>query len=363
MKNKKWYKKMGAFLVAFAMIMSLIVPNGMSMLVEAASQGYSVVINLYDYDKSSLKDPEEPLKAKDGGPFYVVAVAKGGTPSDVWTTYAVKQVDTLPTKTTTVSFDRADFRTDTWNPDGSFKQNDYNYDWNSWSYIGHYDPANTYHMNSVTVYRAKDGVGNVTLGSLYGPQISYDDLIAQFDRDSSPEGYEFLSTTVNDNQGTVGFYKSSFKATYELRINFEGKGDSFTSDDKYIAMVEVEHKTTGTTYYVTDVIGGGSTTTLKFPVEKTWMDRNGDIKPENQKFTGNEPKRTVYLFKLKDGKDYPSITNIINKGEMLLQLGAGDTAGSYVFEGVTSGSDQDETTHVETFFDTINLKAIEATSD
>ena len=77
----------------------LVIADNKSDKAEAASQGYTVDINLYDYDKTTLKDPDETLYSKNNnGPFYVVAVAKDGKNGEVWTTYAVKKVEKLEKK-------------------------------------------------------------------------------------------------------------------------------------------------------------------------------------------------------------------------------------------------------------------------
>ena len=74
--------------------------------------------------------------------------------------------------------------------------------------------------------------------------------------------------------------------------------------------------------------------------------------------------RNITILKLKDGENPPSKAQIIAKGDMLVQLQTGDVIGSYSLDSVTRGDDGgDDTTHIKTYFDQINLKAINTTSD
>ncbi|MBQ4362468.1 MAG: hypothetical protein II782_00505, partial [Oscillospiraceae bacterium] len=60
-----------AFITAVATSLTLTLP-GIAPTVSAASQGYTVNIDLYDRKSQVLEDPESTIQ----GPFYVVAVAK-----------------------------------------------------------------------------------------------------------------------------------------------------------------------------------------------------------------------------------------------------------------------------------------------
>ncbi|MBR6274742.1 MAG: hypothetical protein IKR27_07050, partial [Lachnospiraceae bacterium] len=228
MKFGKKFKRVTAFVLAIMLMMTtVVVPNSGwgSRTAKAASQGYTVNINLYDYlnpgqtqpTEAQLKAPDEPLKSNNGGGFYVVAIAKGGHPGDVWTTYAVKYVDSIGSATsaqTTVTFDRGDFRIDVNNGAGEFDHNDYKHHdgyWNNWtqSYVneyneGHYDTQNTYSMDSVRLYRVKDGVNSWQVKT---DNISLEDMLAQFDDDSAPVGYKFADGTKNNNNAVIRLYK------------------------------------------------------------------------------------------------------------------------------------------------------------
>ena len=289
--NWKKIKKAGAIALSFVTMLSTLSFGGAingSDKAEAASQGYTVDINLYDYDKTTLKDPDETLYSKNNnGPFYVVAVAKGGKNGEVWTTYAVKKVEKLEKKTTTVNFSASDFRIDVYNGD-QFERNDYNFPQGSWWPQGHYDPSNTYNMDSVTLYRIKDGLAEyqVKTGSLWGENISYEDLIAQFERDdSAPEGYKYITPDINNNKGTIKLYKSDYKAQYELRIDFDAAGDKIEPKDHYYALVELPHQS-GSTWFVADLTGDGKQGTKSIKVNE-WLDQNGQ-RAHDQHFTGNE---------------------------------------------------------------------------
>ena len=280
---KQTYFKKGTFrlrvwaiLTAIVMVLSLIMPTGMSK-VEAAPQGYSVSINLYDYDKQTQADPEQALLPKNtAAPFYVVAVAKGGTPEDPWTCYAVKKVSKLEKKNTLVSFDRTDFRIDVYNQ-GNFARNDYNYSYQYYNYIGHYDPTK-YKMESVTLYRAKDGLreDQVKIGGLYsGQDISYEDMVAQLDMyDAAPYGYKFLGSSASTDPGVIELYRSDYKAQYELRLTVEGDGKAISEDDGYYALVDVLHSNNDHTYFVGKLSTDGTEGTKTYTVDK-WLNSSG----------------------------------------------------------------------------------------
>lgn len=309
MKFGKVTKRVIAFVLALLLFFSTIVVgnDGFGITTaKAESRGYTVNINLYGYDgySSGLVTPESPLKSKNNnGPFYVVAVAKGGHPQqgDIWTTYAVKKVDQLSEKTTTVSFNKGDFRIDVYDGD-EFSHNDYNkkeWGWTSWN-EGHYDTANTYHMESVTLYRVEDGIYDYQVKT---DNISLEDMLAQFNRnDAAPEGYKFLNSTVNNDEGNIDLRKA-FEADYELRLSFEGDNYQISADQKYVALVEVNHKSGYKSYFVSDFITKADENLIKIPVaDDEWLDSNGN-KLNNEKFTGSESGRTVTLLKVKEGKN------------------------------------------------------------
>ncbi|MCR5543117.1 MAG: DUF5979 domain-containing protein, partial [Eubacterium sp.] len=352
-----------AILTVMVMVASLIAPGSKMSKVEAASQGYEVDINLYDYDQKTLKDPDEPLKSKkNDGPFYVVAVAHGGKNGEVWECYAVKKVDSLDSKTTTVTFDKSDFRVDNYNN----HVNDYNYN-NQWEWgnpQGHYDTANTYKMDTVTLYRIKDGLNDweVNIGRKgdHSSDITLEDMLEQFDRsDAAPEDYMFDGTEVNNNRGIIKLHKSAYAATYEMRLTFEGEGGAISADDGYIAFLKVTHTSEPETYYFTDNIEtSGNGAVITFPVGETdWYDQNGNPKPR-EKFTGKEPERIVYLVKLKDGVDRPSNADIKSmQPSQVTVLNTGDSVGRYVYNGSTPGSVKDDDAHTETYYDELKFTA------
>nr|MCR4813902.1 hypothetical protein [Lachnospiraceae bacterium] len=357
----KKIKKAGAIALSFVTMLSTLSFGGAingSDKAEAASQGYTVDINLYDYDKKTLKDPDETLYSKNNnGPFYVVAVAKGGHPGDVWTTYAVKKVDSLSSKTTTVSFNRSDFRVDNYNGHiNDYGNREFNPQTWQWESTGHYDTANTYKMDSVTLYRVKDGLN---WWDVKTDNIVLEDLIDQFDRDdAAPEGYKFIDGTLDNNKATIKMYKSDYPAAYEMRLSFTGDGGNIKPEDGYIAIVKVEHATGGDTFYVTDNIDYTGSNLIFKVSESDWLDQNGNPIAKN-KFTGHEKSRTVYLVKLMDGNTRPSDSDLIKMQESQVRvISQGSTAGAYSYANVTSGSEKNEVEKIETFYDQLNFTAI-----
>ena len=269
--TSKGFRRFVALFAVFAMVISLF-PN-VARKVEAATQGYSVTINLLDYDKATLMDPEEPIQ----GPFVVIAVAKaynkGASGNETWTTYAAKKIDSLSSKSTTIVFDKGEFRYDEWNDspyNTDFKSNNYGtVDWGNGGYQGNYDISKGYHMEEVYLYSVAEGVdpSSVDVGSVWGTQISESDLKAKLDKDTPPSGYKYFAKNVGEGTTTIDLYKSDYKAAYELRVEFDGQGGDVSADDGYIAIVEVEHSSNYNTYAISDIVSPTSgSNTLSFPV-------------------------------------------------------------------------------------------------
>ena len=286
LRNTRMWKRFAAICMAVVMAVTMlpIIPGAKD--VYAAPVGYTVDINLYDYDTTTLADPEEPLKARDGGSFYLIAVAKGGPAGPTgneWTTYAIREVSSLESKTTRVSFAKEEFRIDVYEPEGStnFVRNDYNEQ--SWQRQGHYDPTK-YRMAEVYLCKKKDGVYYVPMDN-----TSLDDYLDNYldvTSDAAPEGYKFLPKTVDNSKGTVNLYRSQFKAEYELRLSFSQDAGPITADQKYCVILKVEHNDTMVpiTYYVAeDITYNGAD--IVIPVkENQWLDQNGNPL-QKEKFT------------------------------------------------------------------------------
>ena len=359
--TSKGFRRFVALFAVFAMVISLF-PN-VARKVEAATQGYSVTINLLDYDKATLMDPEEPIQ----GPFVVIAVAKaynkGASGNETWTTYAAKKIDSLSSKSTTIVFDKGEFRYDEWNDspyNTDFKSNNYGtVDWGNGGYQGNYDISKGYHMEEVYLYSVAEGVdpSSVDVGSVWGTQISESDLKAKLDKDTPPSGYKYFAKNVGEGTTTIDLYKSDYKAAYELRVEFDGQGGDVSADDGYIAIVEVEHSSNYNTYAISDIVSPTSgSNTLSFPISK-WLDSNGHEKTD-EKFNGHEKARNIYIVKLNGER--PSDSDLVKmQSSQVTKIPVDGNVGAYTYKAVEMDSEKDDTNHIETYYDKIVLKAID----
>ncbi|MCR4837603.1 MAG: hypothetical protein K5897_01545, partial [Eubacterium sp.] len=361
-------KRVWAFLMSIVMVLSMVVVNGSSSKVEAASKGYSVTINLYDdYDMNTQSNVTDHLRSRNNeGPFYLVAVAKGGRwvgfPPNVqweeWTTYAVKKIDSLNSASTTISFEKGDFRIDQFrnNADEStFYGNDNN------GGNGHFDPANSYNMDSVILYRVKDGIKD---SDVRIDNISLNQMLAQFDySDAAPAGYKFRDNTMShpetksNDSATISLYKA-YDTSYELRLKADANNGVISAADKYAVVVKVDHwLNDNPTYFVYDNLEyDGASGLVKIPVSSSdWLDRNGSA-IANEKFTGNEKSREVYLLRKK--RDVGPNELLKLEESIASTILNGEAVGAYYFRGVTTGDEVDEAAQKEVVYDQLNLEAI-----
>ena len=361
-------KRVWAFLMAAVMVLSMVVV-GNSPIVEAASQGYSVTINLYEKDKTTLSNVTEHLRSRNNeGPFYLVAVAKGG-PNDSWTTYAVRKIDSLESATTTINFDKSEFRIDKYKNDDYDHESSFDGNDNKGGQ-GHYDtvappfqsPDNKYHMDSVILYRVKDGLNDADVRIT---NISLKSMLAQFDySDAAPAGYKFLDNTMShpetksDDSATISLYKA-YDTTYEIRLKADANNGVISAGDKYAVVVKVDHwLNDNPTYFVYDNLEyDGATGLVKIPVTSSdWLDRNG--KPiANEQFTGNEKDRQVYLLrKKKDGLSKADLLKLQDADSSI--VAKGEAVGAYYYKGLATGDEVDEDAQKEVVYDQLNLEAI-----
>ncbi len=355
MKIRKTLRKIIAFVLSLVLALSTLVVNDEMLgkkTARAASQGYTVTVNFYDHDKSTptnAKDPE-----LENGKYYILVEAKNDFMN--WTTYAFKQCNFDPEKSSiSFNFSPSDFYCDMYNGTTFTGKNN-----NGWK--GYYDTAQGYSMTSqnakVRIYRLKDGE-NFTYEDFYKKE---EEMLSKF-TDVAPEGWAFCPSEMqsrNNQSAVVSLYKTAYTVNYELNVNFEGNGNEITEDDNYIAVVEVAHSTGGNTYFITGITGSGDNV-VTYPVTE-WLDSNGHLK-KDEKLTGHEESRTIYLYKLKDGFPMPDKAQIINKGSMLTAIEKGTAVGAYSYQGYTSDSVNDDVNYITTISDTINLKAIQTSSD
>ena len=360
LRNTRVWKRFAAICMAVVMAVTMlpIIPGAKD--VYAAPTDYTVDINLYDYNKTDLVDPEEPLKARDNGSFYVIAVAKGGLEGPTgneWTTYAIHEVPSLEYKTTTVSFAKEEFRIDVYEPEGStnFVRNDYKEQFGQKQ--GHYDPTK-YRMAEVYLCKKKDGVYYVPMD-----RTSLDEYLNKYldvTSDAAPEGYKFLPKTVDNSKGTVNLYRSQFKAEYELRLSFSQDAGPITADQKYCVILKVEHNDTMVpiTYYVAEDITYNGTDIVIPVKENQWLNQDGNPLSK-EKFTGNELSRTVFLVKKKPSEKPITKSDLVKmQNSQVDVIPVGGPVGSYTYDRVVSSSTPNSTTHVETFYDELQFSPV-----
>ena len=81
MKTKR-NRKLWAFLMAFAMILSLVLPSGMSSMVKAAVvDEYAIAINFFEFDRVTPKTPN--ISREGDNSYHVVALMKDKSTGEI----------------------------------------------------------------------------------------------------------------------------------------------------------------------------------------------------------------------------------------------------------------------------------------
>ena len=342
-----------AMLTVIVMIVSLIAPGSKLGKVNAATQGYSVTIKFFQHDKTTPKNP-----GNVGDDFYLIVTAKN-TDHPNWMCYAVKKVGTLNAASTPISIDKGEFRIDKYDDDGNFTGNDRR-DNSMWSwmhnYQGYYDVSEGYYIDTIRLYRLKDGVTE-TYPPIADMSISKDDLINNYFDNHAPEGYEFLSASsvkTNDS-GEVWLYDNAFTTTYVPKV-IQDTPSAITEDDAYFIFVDVLHSDNTHTYYLTPLVTDGSSANTEFTID-SWCDSNGNPKPNVKYTASNAPNTTIKVLKAENPSEF-SYNNAINGAKCSEVTNVNDYKLS-----ISQTEDKDEAAYTDTFYGNINLTKISATSD
>ena len=220
LKSRVW-----AILTVIVMIVSLITPGSKMKRVEAASQGYKVDVKFYEQNGTT---PTKPVEPEIQGNIYMLVEAKGG-PGDSYTTYAIKRVNfDKNNETTTVNFDKSDFRADKYSG-GNFTSSDNN------GGQGHYDTGspNYYSVEKGQIRLYTSDVYYIPMVDTMKEQDYIDQYFTKDGRTTDvapPEGWAFAGTTKGKNDGTVKFKKAE-PVSYEMRFKFTGDGSAISSSN------------------------------------------------------------------------------------------------------------------------------------
>ncbi|MBE6128855.1 MAG: Cna B-type domain-containing protein [Erysipelotrichaceae bacterium] len=186
---------------------------------------------------------------------------------------------------------------------------------------------------------------------------------------SNFDGYNVFKNETNNTgtQTVIGVEKAYDKKLY---INITYNPDASTAineGDNYYVFVDVDHRTTGHTYYLDKLVSNGdSTQSISIDV---WKDNNGNVL-ENEKFTGNEKSVTVKILK---GQADLSINNAIQKTNCSVVAEGGSVKDysvayderNWTNEGGNKFPDpvHDGSVHIDEYTYNVTLTKVNATND
>lgn len=187
----------------------------------------------------------------------------------------------------------------------------------------------------------------------YSEIISYPDHANGFEFLSAPNG----NIQDNDNKTTILNLKRAYDKQFNIRLNIDSAGLFISDEDKYYALVTVEHQTTGTTYAFTPVTVDSGQTIVDIPISQ-WYDNNGNLLP-NEKFTGNETV-DVKLYttnKNAEGKKISFDTlNDIKNSQVKVEVKDGDSINRYnTYYGSILGPVNNDELKVANYYSVINF--------
>lgn len=175
-------------------------------------------------------------------------------------------------------------------------------------------------------------------------------------------GFTFVANSFNtdNNPEAVSIVlKRSYETEFVARVQFSPDGSApITADDKVYLFVDVDHETSGHTYYLQRLTTDGSDS-LEFAVD-TWHNGNGGALP-NEKFTGNE--RSVVVRLLTTTKDELSYNMASNASDCTVVSEGASVKAYTVSYNDTREFEKDDINHLDKYVYTVTLNRNEATKD
>ena len=172
--------------------------------------------------------------------------------------------------------------------------------------------------------------------------------------DDTVEGYDFMKNDQSDNETSshVSLHKS-FAKDYDIKLRFDPEGTELTSGDQFYLYVTVDHKTTGTDYFLTPITSSGEDT-ITYDLGDMWKKINSGDTSEDITITGRE-KITIQVIKANDGPyDSGSLGNNGLQGKNYTVIDgerAKDYRVSYDADRETVENVETETTHITDYVD------------
>ncbi|MBR6173476.1 MAG: hypothetical protein IKQ49_09985, partial [Eubacterium sp.] len=351
LRRRRTWERFAAAFMAVVMMLSLVVVGGSSK-VEAANQGYQVRIHFLDRDEKTGTTPTDPSPLEDGQFFVLVEATKKFKDfygnEVTWTTYAIHKIDEFNTKddTTTIDVGAWEFYCDQYNgTQFTYRENA--------NGAGHYDQGDGWKVTDVRLLKYASN-SYLDVYDIHKKEADYTGIMST----NPPEGWAFKNRTINvdGNSTDITLYKNAFITNYELRFNFDGAGSAITGD-RYYAVVDVGHSLGDYhSYYYAPITTDGKGGTISIPVSKWYSENAGELPDE--KFTGREKSRTIYLRKVMEKEPgTPGASNIIKGTDPLQTLDVNAAVGRYVYNGFTSGMDENKASFTRTYYDTLNFTA------
>ena len=285
-KKNKISRKVWAFLLAFVMLVSLLPSNLKAVQAEVISS-YPVTVKFFDYDGTT-----PATDYPSSGQYYILATLTWKNDSTDDPVHAAGDVAGYGFVTLNNGFTSAEA---TYNIDHFFVKDESQQMYESVTRTP-MDYDNSLYNISTRIFKANGGApGNYDNGTAYNYLANGDDIV---------DGFAFVS-----NDGSTITAKKDY--THNLVIRFTADSDvSFSESDNLFLLVDIDHHSSGHTYYVQNLAGSSISKNTPLDIVITeWKDQNGSVL-QNEKYTGNERDLSVKL--IKTSSSNPNFTELVN---------------------------------------------------
>lgn len=360
-KNTNIAKKVWAFLLAFIMVVSLIVPNGYGFVNAAEVNTYAVNLHFMNHNQTAPVTGSAGLDLTNQKMYAVVSFVKDGAVVG----YGVQEVDnnaiaTLngANDTSTISVNITQFYK-VESGEESARSTAFTYDDATYTpEVRIFRAGSSFTTNDKTYSQLIDvNSGNVT-----------DNFIAN--GSSFPAtGYTFYGNVPTSNQCDIYLNESNADTFFGINTSLSVAPSSglFPDDGSYLILVSVEHpsNTAGGqsyyTYYLQNFAPTGTSYVIS-PSDIVWKDQNGNNLPYEKYTTANASNTTVKLLRVTQDDKIGHITAVqAANQEFCKNIAAGETIKGYTvsYDGITDT--QDSSTGNITYTQGITLTKVAAT--
>jgi len=309
-RKRRLWKRLIAFLMAAAMVLSLVVIKGSSKVEAAQVNDFAVTINFFEFDQTTPKTPA--LYNGGNGQNYHVVISLTDKETGNVAGYGFVSVPNINQATQTLHITRF------WNLD----EQDQGY-----RRIAAWHGLNDPHDDGVcSTYFDTDKYEVSAMRLYYGdkpdyesnwvPGASYSALIKQTD---SIDGYLFKGSSFDQTSGEINLYEGH--QAYEVALNFDPDMEPIAESDGYHLLVEAKHDAGNYSYYYAPLVTDGSNP-YKIRIKNGTTTENGDWKdnngnPTKEKYTGNWSPVKVYILKESEGlEQHPNLNSALARNNI-----------------------------------------------